>query len=312
MSKILAVFGATGQQGSSVVNHVLNDAELAQEYKIRALTRDVNSPKAKELKEKAKVQVVEADMTNHASLKAALDGVHTVFIMTTPSFGPNAVETEFNTAKLIADTAVEQGVQYIIFSTLPSVTDISGGRYTHVTPFDAKAKAEAYIRTLPVKSAFTSLGYFMENLHNQPFLGIQPAPDGKWVLSRPVPSTTRLPYFYAVRDTGKFVGAILAAPDKYEGKRFHAAAALYSLDEIVAALAKSSGKEVVYKQVTYEEFGAMMPFAPDLWTDGFHAQEEWGYFGPGEEELVAWAVENARGRLATLDEFLEEHPVQLA
>ena len=60
MSKILAVFGATGQQGSSVINYVLQDPELSQEYKIRAITRDVNSEKAKQLKEK--VEVVYGDM----------------------------------------------------------------------------------------------------------------------------------------------------------------------------------------------------------------------------------------------------------
>lgn len=43
MSKILAIFGAAGQQGSSVLNHVLNDPELSQEYSVRAITRDVNS-----------------------------------------------------------------------------------------------------------------------------------------------------------------------------------------------------------------------------------------------------------------------------
>ena len=52
MSKTLVVFGATGQQGASVVDFVLNDPELSQLYKIRAITRDVNSPKAKELSQK--------------------------------------------------------------------------------------------------------------------------------------------------------------------------------------------------------------------------------------------------------------------
>lgn len=92
MSKILAVFGATGVQGGSVVNYVLNSPELSQEYKIRAITRDVNTDKAKQLKEK--VEVVQGDMTDSASLKTALAGAHTVFVVTTPSFGPDALEVE--------------------------------------------------------------------------------------------------------------------------------------------------------------------------------------------------------------------------
>lgn len=310
MSKILAVFGATGQQGSSVITTVLSDPELSQKYRIRAITRDVDSDKAKHLKARG-VEIVSADMHNKASLEAALNGAHFVYIMTTPSFGPDAVEAEFNIAKSIADTAVEKGLEYIIFSTLPSVSGLSGGRYTHVTAFDAKAKAEQYIRGLPIKSAFCSLAYFMENLQNQPWLGPQPAPDGTYVMSRPVSSKIRLPYLDAAGDAGKFVGAILAEPDKYEGKRFCAAQALYSLEEIVAAISRNTGKTIIYKQVSYEEFGKSMPFVPELWVDGFHAHEEHGYYGPDEEKSIAWAAAQARGRLTTLDEFLEAHPLQL-
>ncbi len=213
MPKILAVFGATGKQGSSVVNYVLNDPELSQQYRIRAITRDVNSEKAKQLKQK-KVEVVQGDTLNRVSLQTALTGVHTVYAMTVPSFGPDAVEAEYNSAKTIADVAVEKGAHYIIFSTLPSVREISGGKYTNVTPFDAKAKAEQYIRGLPIKSAFCSLGSFMENLQSQTFLAPQPSPDGTWVMFRPISSKAQLPLIDAVGDTGKFVGAILAEPEK--------------------------------------------------------------------------------------------------
>jgi len=71
---------------------------------------------------------------------------------TVPSFDPNnALEIEYSQAKTVADTAVKKGVQYLIFSTLPSVRDISGGKYVNVVPFDAKAKAEQYIRSLEIK-----------------------------------------------------------------------------------------------------------------------------------------------------------------
>ncbi|CAM1511973.1 Fc.00g094860.m01.CDS01 [Cosmosporella sp. VM-42] len=312
MSNILAVFGATGQQGSSVVNYVLNDPELSQKFKVRAITRDANSEKAKQLKEK-NVEVVSGDSSDRASIQAALTSVHTVYIMTVPDFSPDAVQVEFNSAKTMADVAVEKGVKYIIFSTLPSVIEMSGGKYTQVTPFDAKAKAEQYIRGLPIKSAFCSLGSFMENLQSQTFLAPQPSPDGTWVMTRPVSSKVQQPLINAVGDTGKFVGAILAEPEKYEGKTFHAATALYTFQEIVDALAKNTGKTIVYKQVPFEDFRKTLPWAPDLWIDAFHSQEEFGgYFGPEGEKLVAWAAANARGKLTTLDEYLEEHPFKLA
>jgi uncharacterized protein YbjT (DUF2867 family) len=40
MSKILSVFGATGIQGGSVVQSVLDRPDLSKEFKIRGITRD--------------------------------------------------------------------------------------------------------------------------------------------------------------------------------------------------------------------------------------------------------------------------------
>lgn len=308
MSKILAVFGATGQQGSSVINHVLHDPELSQKYKIRAITRDVNSEKAKQLKEE-KVEVVQGDMLKRASLETALTGVHTVFAMTTPSFEPDGLELEYNSGKTIADIAVEKGAEYIIFSTLPPAKEISGGKYTKIVLFDAKAKAEQYIRGLPIKSAFCSLGSFMQNFQS---IGPRKAPDGTWVIARHNSPKAQLPMIDAAGDTGKFVAAILAEPDKYEGKTFCAATALYSLEEVAAIMSKSIGETVIYKQIPLEDFKKSLPFGHDIFTEFFSYAEEFGYFGPDSEKLVAWAAKNARGRLSTLEDYFEAHPLQLA
>jgi hypothetical protein len=274
MSKILAVFGATGQQGSSVVNYVLNDPELSQKYKIRAITRDVNSEKAKQLKEK--IEVVQGAVLDRASLETALTGVHTIFAMTTPAWGPDGLEVEFNNAKTIADVAVEKSAEYIIFSTLPPASEISGGKYTKITPFDAKAKAKQYIRGLHIKSAFCSLGSFMENFQAQTFFAPQQAPDATWVMTRHTSPKTQLPLIDPIGDTGKFVGAILAEPDKYEGKSFCAATALYSLEEIAAILSKSTGKTIVYKHIPLEDCKKSLPFdgsLADIFVEGFSYQE---------------------------------------
>ena len=309
MSEILAIFGATGQQGGSVINYVLNDRELSQKYKIRAITRDVNSEKAKELK--GKVEIVQGDVLDRASLEIALIGTHTVFAMTTPAFGPDGLEVEYNNGKAIADVAVEKGAKYIIFSTLPPVKQISGGKYTMVTPFDAKAKVEEYIRGLPIKSAFYSGGSFMENFQSQPFLAPKEAPDGTWVIARHISSKTQFPLIDAVGDTGKFVGAILAEPDKYEGKTFCAAAGIYTLEEVIAIMSKATGKTIIYKQISLEDFKRSLPFAADVFAEAYSFGEEYGYFGPNSEKLVAWAAKNARGRLTTFEEYLEAHPLQL-
>ena len=310
MSKILAVFGATGQQGGAVVNYILNDPELSQAYKIRAITRDTNSKNAKRLQEK--VEVVQADVSNRASLETALTGAHTIFAMTTPSFAENAWEIEYNNGKTIADVAVERNVQYIIFSTLPPVKDISGGKYTKVSHFDSKAKAEQYIRGLPIKSAFYSPAIFMENFQSPNFQAPQKSPDGTWVLARHISPKTRSAFIDAAEDTGKFIGAILAEPGKFEGKTVCAASALYSWEEVAAIMSAVMGKTVVYQQISLQEFKKIMPLEPDIFAETFSYVEEFDYWGPGSEKEAAWAAKNARGELSTLKAYLEKNPLQLA
>lgn len=73
MSKILAIFGATGHQGSSVINHVLNNPVLSTKYTIRAISRDISSEKAKQFKER--VEVIQGDVEDRSSLEIALTGM---------------------------------------------------------------------------------------------------------------------------------------------------------------------------------------------------------------------------------------------
>ena len=121
--------------------------------------------------------------------------------------------------------------------------------------------------------------------------------------------TARVPLLDVVSDTGKFIGAILAAPDKYQGETFCAAAGLYSWEEITAAMSKVTGKRVVYRQMAVEEFKKGFPF--DAVVDGLCSVEEFGYWGTDDRKLIAWAAEHARGRISGLEEYLGAHPLRL-
>jgi uncharacterized protein YbjT (DUF2867 family) len=70
---------------------------------------------------------------------------------------------EIAQGKAIADAAVAAGAYQIIWSSLPSITEMTGGKITSMKHFDGKAEVEAYIRTLDIKSMFFMPGWFMQN-----------------------------------------------------------------------------------------------------------------------------------------------------
>ena len=71
--KLIAVVGATGQQGGAVVRAIQANGQ----FKVRALTR--NPGKHRELAE----EVVEADLDRPKTIQAAFEGAHGVFLVTT-------------------------------------------------------------------------------------------------------------------------------------------------------------------------------------------------------------------------------------
>lgn len=310
MSKTLAVVGATGKQGGAVINFVLNDPELSKQYNLRGITRDPNSEASKALISRG-IEVVQGDLADQVSMKKAFTGAQYLFFVTTPSWTATDLKPELEVIKKTADTAVDAGIEYVIFSSLPSVTDMSGGKYTLNHPFDAKAEGEKYIRTLPIKKAFIRLAFFLENIIQVPLW--QPAKDseGNWVTSLQLAPQTRIPWVDSCSNTGSFVGAILAEPEEYDGVTFDGAEGFYSMEELVAIESKAWGKDIKYKQISPEEFAEKLPIMKDVYVQAFHAGEEFGYFGPEGERSVAWAKERARGRLVTPEEFFKANPLKL-
>jgi len=62
MSKILTVFGATGNQGGSVIKTVLGHPQLSRQFRIRAITRDPSKSPGKALADQG-VEVVKVCST---------------------------------------------------------------------------------------------------------------------------------------------------------------------------------------------------------------------------------------------------------
>src|SRR6267142_6715176 len=99
--KVIAVFGATGQQGSGVV-HAL---QASGEFKVRAVTRDPD--KHRQLAD----EVVKADLDRPDTLKAAFEGAHGVFLVT--NFREAGAD-ELNQATAAVRAAKDAGVKHFV------------------------------------------------------------------------------------------------------------------------------------------------------------------------------------------------------
>src|SRR5712671_3415385 len=106
--KLIAVVGATGQQGGGVVRAL----QVSSQFKVRALSR--NPVKHRDLAD----EVVEADLNRPETLKTAFEGAHGVFLVT--NFR-EAGHDEFKQATVAVRAAKDAGVKHFVWSTLPDV-----------------------------------------------------------------------------------------------------------------------------------------------------------------------------------------------
>src|SRR3989454_5653076 len=135
--KLIAVIGATGHQGGAVVRAL----QAWGQFKVRALTR--NPDKHRDLAD----EVVEADLNRPETLAAAFKGAYGVFLVTTSSLEGT---DERKQGAAAVQAARDAGVKHVVWSTLPDVEVISGGKL-HVPHFTSKAKVDPI-----VKAAYSS------------------------------------------------------------------------------------------------------------------------------------------------------------
>ena len=258
--KIIAVLGATGAQGGSLSRAVLSDPK--SEFSVRAITRDVNSDKAKALASLG-AEVVSADIDNIDSLKKAFDGAYGVYAVTNfwEHFSP---EKETAQAKNIADAAKAAGVRHVIWSSLEDTRNwiplednrmpTLMGKYK-VPHFDSKGEAEKFFQQPGLSSTILRTSFYWDNFI---YFGLGPkkGPDGKYAITFPM-GDKRLPGI-AAADIGKCAYGIFKAADQYKGKTVSIAGGHPTGEQMATAMGRALGIEVKYNDVpadVYRSFG---------------------------------------------------------
>jgi uncharacterized protein YbjT (DUF2867 family) len=265
--KIIVVFGATGGQGGGLARAILNDSN--SEFTVRAVTRDVNSDKAKELAAMG-AEVVTANVDDASSVQKAMEGAYGAYCVTF-FWSHYSAEKETAEAKIMAEAAKDAGLKHVVWSTLEDVRkyvpldDTSmptlNGKYK-VPHFDGKGEGDQYFIDAGVPVTFFLPSYYWENII---YFGMGPkrGEDGK--LSITFPMDDKKLAGIAVEDIGKCAYGVFKNPDKYIGKRIGVAGEHLTVTDMAKELSTALGEEVIYNKVTPEQYrGFGFPGAEDL------------------------------------------------
>ncbi|KAF9508233.1 hypothetical protein BS47DRAFT_245673 [Hydnum rufescens UP504] len=243
--KVVAVTGSTGTQGGSVAKILLADGT----FTVRAITRNVNSEKAKELKALG-AEVVAADWENVESLRKAFKGAWGVFGVTDfwrlfEIHQGNQTETQAHEeqhGRNLVDAAEAEGIKHFVWSTLPHIAPYP------VYHFESKVTVDNYLRSKKVPFSLVLTSFYYSNLTNWAFV----RKDGEQlVLQLPLPSSSQIPS-YDAHDTGSWV--LKALKSEPAGKTFNAYGENITPTEYAAVLSRLSGKEVKVVEISLETF----------------------------------------------------------
>ena len=306
--KIIAVVGATGAQGGGLVRAILADPEGG--FAVRALTRDVNTEKARELA-RLGAEVVAADVDDEESLAKAFTGAHGAFCVTF-FWGHFSADKEIAQVGGMARAAKRAGVKHVIWSTLEDTRKLVsldddrmptlGGKYK-VPHFDGKGEANQIFTDLGVPTTFLHTSFYWDNFIHFG-LGPKKGPDGVLAITLPM-GDKKLPGI-AAEDIGACAYGVFRKGSELIGKSVGIAGGHPTGAEMAAGLTRALGQEVRYNEVSpdvYRSFG--FPGADDLgnmfqykrdFNDAYCAARSLDFsrsLNPGLLSFDQWLAKNA-------------------
>ncbi|KAJ7448438.1 NAD(P)-binding protein [Mycena galericulata] len=274
---LVIVVGATGVQGGSVVKAL---AESDKQHRIRGFTRDAGTKAAAEALKKRGVEIVQISLVvdNVEEVYKAFTGANMVF--------------EIPEGKMLIDAAKAAGIERIVWSGLTSPKKVSNGKLTHVQHFDGKSVVTEYGRQSGVPFVNVQAGFYARNFLGNPTI-LSKQPDGTFAIAWAVKPTMVLPVIDATNDYGLFVRRVLESPVFPDGSDIYTASEDITMEEMARQLSEGiqsflialTGKKVVFKQLTTEEWGktfaaigAPPPISAQV-MEGFTFFDEFGYYG---------------------------------
>lgn len=262
VKKIIAVVGATGNQGSSVVKTFVD----LPGWHVRAITRNPASEKAEALVSLG-AEAVQADLSDVESLYRAFEGANAIFVNTDFWYtyvskmmagtdgevsAKAAYEVEMQHAKNAATAASRiVTLERYIYSALGPMKRGSGGKYS-TYHWEGKADSVDYIEKempeLAKKASFIYLGAYSTNAFLLPKLN---PTSGEFEVVLPTPDSTKFPIIDPIKSTGPFVRALVE--DEEPGVKLLAYDSYHTARESMDIWSRTSGKPTKFVQMTLEE-----------------------------------------------------------
>jgi len=264
--KIITVFGATGAQGGGLVRAICSDPN--SEFTARAVTRETQSEKAKELA-KLGAEVVYGDLGNAESVYKALEGAYGAFFVTFfwAHFSPEQEKAE---AAVFAKAAKEAGIKHAIWSTLEDTRELvplhddrmpTLKEFYKVPHFDAKGESNKFFREAGVPTTFFHCSFYWDNFI---YFGAGPkrGADGKLALTLPIGDAKMAGI--ATDDIGKCAYGVFKNPE-YIGKDVGVAGEHLTGQQMADGLGKALGEPVIYNKIPADVYRSFdFPGADDL------------------------------------------------
>ena len=258
--KLITIFGATGAQGGGLAKAILMDKN--SEFAVRAVTRDIQSDKARELASRG-AEVIVADIDDLVSVHKAMNGAYGAYCVTFfwAHFSP---EKEMAEAKIMADAAKAAGLKHVIWSTLEDtrkwipLTDkrmptlMANYKVPH---FDAKGDSDHFFTDAGVPVTFLLASFYWENMI---YFGAGPKRGQDGVLAITLPMGDKKLSGIASADIGKCAYGIFKKGTSLVGKSIGVAGDEPTCKDMAASLTKALGEEVRYNEVSpdlYRSFG---------------------------------------------------------
>jgi len=229
-AKTIFVTGATGNQGGAVVRSLLNNG-----FKVKALTRNADSPEAQIIKN-LNAEIVQGNLNNPSTYRKHLEEIDGIFCVLTFQ---NGIREEISQGKELANLAKSYNVSHFLYSSV-----IGADLHTGIPHWESKLMIENHIKqqNLPytiIRPAALFENFLIPAVKKRILKGTLPSPLTKEVIQ----------LFISSSDIGNISSLIFLNPDQNLRKTILLATEEIDQENVARIFSNVLGREIKYQKI---------------------------------------------------------------